>query len=365
MSGAVASLEESSPLSLAFSDCHMQEVSCALLQQPDMPGLLLLQENARALRVLRERTVAVQETDAELAQFFGFNQDPSTLATLAQINTTFEAVDEIVALANSTVTDTLQAVLESSQSFLEGLDKVQTTAETMKIVLGEEAVDSVVTLVEKLRDVLTPVSDDLQANSDKIQSTLQKILATWSTEREKVYGAFADAASMVAGLNADSGATALIQQGQVEGLPGWLRGLFGGGSRTPCQKALAAVKKANGTVTEVNDKLAGLNTTMCSSVLDGALESATSGLEKAKADFDTAMALAGSQLPESIVGGLKQAAESLFTMSDKLTASVHEQEAKVTDMVVQAQSEASSLSAVTADLAAATDSTCNKASDAM
>jgi len=335
------------------SDSFAAQASCALLQQPSMPGLLLLQDKARMLRATSREGLAskVAEQSDDDANAERFEAVPDSSEMLGQINQTFIAVDEILDEANTTVTETLQSVLHTSQTFLDALDKLKATAETMKIVLGADTVESVLSMVQRLKDVLLPLMTDLQSTADKIQVTLDKILALYDAERDKVYKAFTAAVAKVAALNPDSNATDFLQRDFSGGLPGWLNSILGGGKGSPCQQALAAIKKANGTAIEVFDMLTSLNATLSSEVIGKVLQSTTRTLDESEERFNTAMAASDGMLPAAISDGMKKVAQQFFSMSDKLTANVQEREAEIRDKIEKAQSEAESLYTIVSVLA--------------
>mmetsp|Transcript_19287 Transcript_19287/g.42020 ORF Transcript_19287/g.42020 Transcript_19287/m.42020 type:complete len:392 (-) Transcript_19287:157-1332(-) len=312
---------------------------------------------ASASGLLEPRTSHPAELVAFRASFgAGQTQAPDISALLADMNATIAKVYDMVAQANSTAMDQLNSLLSTADSFTTSLGAVQSTAEAMKIVLGQETVDQVVALVQQLTDVLDPLTAKIASYSDKIQTILQDVLAKYDAEKDKVYDMFLKAVEKVNALGGNG--TSLLQQGATFGLPNWLKNMFGMGASTPCDQAKAAIKQANGTVTEVNDMLVKLNDTMISDVLDQSVVVATDALAQAKTSFDDAVVKYGDQLPATILDKVKQSAASVFGMADKIQAAVDAQKGTVTAMIAEAQTQATTVYDASQSLADTVNSTC-------
>mmetsp|Transcript_38868 Transcript_38868/g.85110 ORF Transcript_38868/g.85110 Transcript_38868/m.85110 type:complete len:382 (+) Transcript_38868:24-1169(+) len=361
-----AGVSETSPSSIFIEDSE----SC-------LPVLVLLQAESRILHgaskpIGQNLQGAAQSPvprfarSAELIgveafQAGGQSQAPDISAMLAQMNATIAKVYDMVSQANSTAMDSLNSVLSIATSFNTSLGQVRTTAEAMKIVLGEQTVAQVVSLVQQVQDILDQLTSEVVPYTDKIQTTLQDILAKYDAEKDKVYEMFMKAVEKVNALSSagnGTNGTSLLQEGKAEGLPGWLKNIFGGGSSSPCDQAKAAIKTANGTVTEVHGMLTKLNATMCSDVLDQAVVVATDALAQAKTKFDDAMVKYGGQLPATILDKVKQTAATVFGTADKIQAAVDAEKVQLAAMIGEAQTQATSVYDASQSLANTVNSTC-------
>eukprot|EP00448_Togula_jolla_P024557 CAMPEP_0170592600 /NCGR_PEP_ID=MMETSP0224-20130122/13008_1 /TAXON_ID=285029 /ORGANISM="Togula jolla, Strain CCCM 725" /LENGTH=377 /DNA_ID=CAMNT_0010916511 /DNA_START=73 /DNA_END=1206 /DNA_ORIENTATION=+ len=334
-----------------------------------VPELMLLQADVQILKPASKPLAQVPQgalrssghgpaTFSELLAEKG-SQAPDISAKINEINATIAQVYVMVGDANSTAMETLNSVLNMSRQFTSALIKLQVTADSMKMLLGEDTVATVVSLAGKVTAIMDAVTVKLESYSDKVQSTLQHALAKFTAEKEKVHQMFLKAFEKVNALAPASNGTSLLQQGRTKGLPNWFKKIFGmGGSSSPCDEAKSAIQQANGTVSELYDMLGSLNATMCQDVLDESVAAASNALAQAKESFDDAMARYADQLPPSLMDPVKAAAGNVFAAASELQASVNEEKEKLQDMIVAAQTQATSVYIASQSLADAANATC-------
>jgi len=298
------------------------------------------------------------QTEAQRIQAPSSMPAPDIAKMIAQMNVSIATVDDLIAQANATVSEAMMSIFDMTTGLNDALSRVKSTAEAMRIVLGPETVDKVVGLVNQLLNVLTPVIEKFDEYSAKINKTLQDLIVKYDAQKDEVYAKFMTAVEKVNALVPASGATSLLQQGKAKALPDWFKKIFGMGGSSPCDQAKAAIKAANGTVTEAYNMMVSLNATMCQDILDQTVVTATESLAKAKQSFDDAMANYGSQLPTAIQESISKAAATVFTAADQLQATVDKKKAKVEDMIKEAQKQATSLYEASQKLADQATSDC-------
>jgi len=357
-----AGVSETSPSSIFIED-----------SESSFPVLVLLQAESHFLQGASKPTghhlQDVSRSPGTRSELIGVeafhagdqSQAPDISAMLAQMNATIAKVYDMVGQANSTAMDSLNSVLSIVTSFNATLSQVQTSAEATKFVLGERAVVHVVSLVQQVQLILESVASKVVPYTHKIQTTVQDILAHYDAEKDKVYEMFMKAVEKVNALSSAGNGTngiSLLHEGKAEGLPGWLKNIFGGGSSSPCDQAKAAIKKANGTVTEVYGMLTKLNGTMCSDVLDLAGVVATSALAQTRLQFDDAMVTYGSHLPATVRNKVNQTAVTVFATAKTIQFAVDKQKVQLAVMIRKAQTQAMTVYDASQSLANKVNSAC-------
>jgi len=358
-----AGVSETSPSSIFIEDSE----SC-------LPVLVLLQAESRILHGASKPigqnlqgaarspvprfARSAELIGVEAFQAGGHSQAPDISSILAEINATVAKVYEMVGQANSTAMDSLNSVLDIATSFNTSLGQVQTTAESMKIVLGEQTVAQVVSLVQQVQDILDQLTSQLAAYPAKINAILQDVLVKYDAQKDTMYELFVKAVERVNAVVSSRNGTSLLQEAKAQGLPGWLKNLFGRGKRSLCSLAKDSIKQANVTVIDLSLMLAKLNVTMCSNVLDEAVGVTTDALAQAKAKFDDVMVTYGSQLPATILSKVNQYAATVFGRVDEIRAQVDLQKKSLILAIRMSQIKAAMVHGASKKLADAVNSTC-------
>jgi len=299
--------------------------------------LLLLQTGVLRLQGRSEEAV---HSAVQSSLKFEETQSPDISQQLSQINRTMASVDFMVGLANNTATETLEGAMGLAKIFADSIGQMAETAQSMEALLGEDAVTAVISFVQELGDLLSPMAEELHSYAEDLHSGLRNSVAEYERGKSNILEKFAIATEKVAALRPAADAKASVQEGELDRWPLWLRHLFGGVGVTPCKQVVATIQEANETVTEMHDILGSMSLTMCQDILHASMVATTNALAQANASFVSTIANAGGSLPEVILGSVSKAGGRLFSLSDgHLQADLEATKTQMAEVIHTAQME--------------------------
>jgi len=215
-------------------------------------------------------------------------------------------ISQAMHLVNSSLAEVIQLVASKSGILTKALDLVKSGVETMRIILGEKAVEATTHLVDKIKEELTPLIAAANATAGGALKEMRRLVDALDLKKDEFLGRLSSAEHLIEALPAKEASLAQVSGwGPFE----WFRHIFGGHkpSKSPCDKAKDAVASVNASMQEFEGLVVKLNDTVVSDLLDRATATLRSGVDKLKAAASAAIQGIAASLPPSVKTGVDKA----------------------------------------------------------